>query len=118
MHKVSYEFFMKPEELVGCHYTLSSRVGSGQETMADFYCTCHRFRPSECSVGVLNEATNTRMKSYSVDRIQCSSETTHGREKNKRLQCISKTTTGKEKAKKVQASEGPSCCPHQQIISE
>ena len=32
-----------------------------------------------------------------VDRMQSSSEATHGREKNKRIQCSSETTTGKEK---------------------
>ena len=39
MHKVNYEFLMKPEESVGCHQTLSSQVrgGSGHETN----CTLH-----------------------------------------------------------------------------
>ena len=32
MHTASYEFLMKPKELPGCHQTLSTRVGSGDET--------------------------------------------------------------------------------------
>jgi len=32
MHTASYEFLMKPKESAGCHQTLSSRVGSGDET--------------------------------------------------------------------------------------
>ena len=32
MHTASYEFVMKPKESAGCHQTLSSRVGSGDET--------------------------------------------------------------------------------------
>ena len=35
MHTVSYEFLMKPDESAECHQTLSSRVGSGQETTWD-----------------------------------------------------------------------------------
>ena len=34
MHTASYEFLMKPKESVGCHQTLSARVGSGDETIA------------------------------------------------------------------------------------
>ena len=33
MHTASYEFLMKPEESAKCHQTLSSRVGSGHETI-------------------------------------------------------------------------------------
>ena len=51
--------------------------------------------------------TKTRLKGYSVDRIQSSPETMHREKQNS-----SETTTGKEKAKKVQASEGQSCCPY------
>ena len=32
MHTASYEFLMKLEESAGCHQTLSSQVGSGDET--------------------------------------------------------------------------------------
>ena len=32
MHTASYEFLIKPKESAGCHQTLSSRVGSGDET--------------------------------------------------------------------------------------
>ena len=32
MHTASYEFLMKPKELAGCHQTLSSQLGSGDET--------------------------------------------------------------------------------------
>ena len=32
MPTASYEFLMKPKESAGCHQTLSSRVGSGDET--------------------------------------------------------------------------------------
>ena len=32
MHTASYEFLMKPKESAGCHQTLSSQVGSGDET--------------------------------------------------------------------------------------
>ena len=32
MHTASYEFLMKPKESAGCHQTLSTRVGSGDET--------------------------------------------------------------------------------------
>ena len=32
MHTASYEFLMKPKESARCHQTLSTRVGSGDET--------------------------------------------------------------------------------------
>ena len=32
MYTASYESLIKPEESAGCHQTLSSRVGSGDET--------------------------------------------------------------------------------------
>ena len=32
MHTAGYGFLMKPEKSAGCHQTLSSRVGSGDET--------------------------------------------------------------------------------------
>ena len=32
MHAASYEFLMKPKESAGCHHTLSTWVGSGDET--------------------------------------------------------------------------------------
>ena len=33
MHTASYEFLMKLKESAGCHQTLSTQVGSGDETM-------------------------------------------------------------------------------------
>ena len=38
MHTASYEFLMKPKESAGCHQTLSTRVGSGDETKASLIC--------------------------------------------------------------------------------
>ena len=32
MHTTNYDFLMKPKESARCHQTLSSRVGSGDET--------------------------------------------------------------------------------------
>ena len=39
MHKVSYEFLMKPEESVECHQTLSSQVRGESEHETN--CTLH-----------------------------------------------------------------------------
>ena len=41
MHKVSYEFLIKPKELVGCHQTLYSRVQDyGSKTCAHWHYLC------------------------------------------------------------------------------
>ena len=40
MHTASYKFLMKPKESAGCHQTLSSWVGSGDEIASYVACVC------------------------------------------------------------------------------
>ena len=54
MHTASYEFLMKPKESAGCHQTLSTRVGSGDETTTSYELFVFRHNMGGAGAKIIN----------------------------------------------------------------